>query len=59
MIICFNGIFNTNIKPSYSDNRIGDVKHSLANIGKAMQFLDYKPKYSFIDGLHISIDAIR
>jgi UDP-N-acetylglucosamine 4-epimerase len=35
----------------YKQSRIGDVKHSLADINKASLLLDYKPLYSFNDGL--------
>lgn len=42
-----NQILGTNIEPTYADPRPGDVQHSLANIGKARQFLMYEPKVDF------------
>jgi UDP-N-acetylglucosamine 4-epimerase len=35
----------------YRDFRPGDVRHSLADIGKAGELLGYGPKYSVRDGL--------
>jgi UDP-N-acetylglucosamine 4-epimerase len=37
--------------PEYRDFRPGDVRHSLADIGKAKKMLDYRPGYSVQDGL--------
>ena len=54
-----NGILGTTIKPIYSEPRAGDVKHSLANIGKARQFLDYDPKFDFDRGLKMTVDTMR
>ena len=54
-----NGILGTTIKPVYSEPRAGDIKHSLANIGKARQFLGYDPKFDFDQGLKMTIDTMR
>lgn len=53
-----NQILGTKVQPTFADLRIGDVKHSLANIGKARQFLGYEPKVSFEDGLRRTIEAM-
>ena len=37
--------------PQYRDFRPGDVRHSLADISKARQFLGYLPNFSVVDGL--------
>lgn len=58
MVELINNILGTNISPLYSNPRPGDVKHSLANIGKASQFLDYKPEISFEDGLRLTIESM-
>ncbi|UZR94231.1 SDR family oxidoreductase [Chondrinema litorale] len=39
------------IKPVYGPSRQGDVKHSLADISKARNFLGYEAKVSISDGL--------
>ncbi len=38
-------------KPIYRDFRAGDVRHSLADIGKARHLIGYDPKYSIAAGL--------
>jgi len=50
-----NTILQTDVKPIYADPRPGDVKHSLANIGKARQFLGYEPEIDFEEGLRRTI----
>lgn len=41
--------------PIYRDFRKGDVRHSLADIGKARQRLGYHPEFSVRAGLHIAM----
>jgi UDP-N-acetylglucosamine 4-epimerase len=38
-------------EPIYRDFRPGDIRHSLADIGKAQQLLGYEPKFSVKTGL--------
>jgi UDP-N-acetylglucosamine/UDP-N-acetylgalactosamine 4-epimerase len=38
-------------KPTYRDFRSGDIRHSLADIGKAKQLLSYEPMFSVRTGL--------
>ncbi len=51
-----NNILGKDVQPTYADPRPGDVKHSLANIGKARQFLGYEPGIDFEEGLRRTID---
>ena len=51
LVNSINKLLNTAITPQYVDLRPGDVKHSLANIGKERQFLGYEPKIDFHEGL--------
>lgn len=44
-------ICNTNLKIKYEDIRPGDVKHSLADISKAKDALNFSPKYKIENGL--------
>ena len=39
------------ISPIYCDFRPGDVRHSQANIAKAMSKLGYQPEYKIMDGI--------
>ena len=56
----FTGCSNT---PVYNEARMGDVKHSLADISKAEHLIGYKPEISVLDGLQATIvwyaDAIK
>ena len=54
-----NQILKTDVKPIYADPRPGDVKHSLANIGKARQFLGYEPEVDFEEGLRRTIEFMN
>ncbi|WP_027193075.1 NAD-dependent epimerase/dehydratase family protein [Megalodesulfovibrio gigas] len=40
--------------PTYRDFRAGDVRHSLADIGKARTLLGYEPYYTLEEGLRIT-----
>jgi UDP-glucose 4-epimerase len=50
-----NEQLGTDIKPIYKEERVGDVKHSLADISKAKQLLDYTPIINFDSGLKKTI----
>jgi nucleoside-diphosphate-sugar epimerase len=52
-----NKILVKDIKANFTEPRPGDVKHSLANIGKASQFLNYSPKIDFDEGLKKTIES--
>jgi nucleoside-diphosphate-sugar epimerase len=59
IIEMINEIVGNNVKPIYADARIGDVKHSLADITQAEKLLGYKPLVPFKDGLAIAIEWYR
>lgn len=46
-------------QPAYDDYRPGDVRHSLANIGKAQRLLGYAPAFRIEDGLERAMDWYR
>jgi UDP-N-acetylglucosamine 4-epimerase len=48
---------SADIKPVYRDFRSGDVRHSLADIGKAANFLGYSPTERLNQGLSLGIPA--
>lgn len=52
-----NQIRGTELKANYRKERIGDVKHSLANIEKAKALIGYVPRVSVVDGLQITVSA--
>ena len=43
-------------KPVYQDFREGDVRHSLADIGKAKRLLGYAPQFQIREGLDLAMD---
>jgi UDP-N-acetylglucosamine 4-epimerase len=45
-----NGI-DVKIKPTYRDFRVGDVRHSQADISKAKQGLGYQPEFVIAQGI--------
>jgi UDP-N-acetylglucosamine 4-epimerase len=51
MIDTLAAIENISINKMYRESRVGDVKHSLADINKAASLLNYRPLYTFKEGL--------
>lgn len=51
MIGLLHEISGKDLKPNYGPERPGDVKHSMADISKIENLLDYKPKVRFKEGL--------
>jgi UDP-glucose 4-epimerase len=49
-------IMGTSIEPVYEAARVGDVKHSLADIEKAKRLLGFEVKVSFKDGLQRTVE---
>lgn len=47
---------NKDIEPKFGSDRVGDIKHSNADISKARELLGYDPEYSFADGIKLAID---
>ncbi len=45
-----------NVEPIFAPERLGDIKHSNADISKARMLLDYNPEYSFEEGIGLTID---
>lgn len=49
-------LLDSNVDPRYADARRGDVKHSLADIGRARAELGYQPSVSLREGLRRTIE---
>lgn len=47
------------IEPVFGPDRVGDIRHSNADISKARTYLNYDPKYDFRTGLMLSIKWYR
>lgn len=47
------------IRPLYDPPRAGDVKHSLADIGKARRLLGYRPQYNIDRGIEKTMAGLK
>ncbi len=47
------------VEPFYDAPRPGDIRHSLADIGKARERLGYEPHIGFLEGLRLTVDWYR
>lgn len=56
LVAALNRILGTSIAPRYGPPRPGDVRHSLASIEKAGQFLGYYPVVDFESGLRRTVE---
>lgn len=59
LVRVINKILGKKIKPIYDKPRLGEVKHSLADIRKARKLIGYRPIYSFEKGLRDTIKWIK
>jgi nucleoside-diphosphate-sugar epimerase len=46
----------TGVEPEYREMRAGDVRHSLADISRAQEYLDFSPNIGLREGLQLTID---
>ncbi|MDD8017232.1 MAG: SDR family oxidoreductase [Bacteroidota bacterium] len=51
-----NEILGKNVQPIYKEERVGDIKHSFANIDASERHLGYKPVINFDTGLKKTIE---
>lgn len=49
-------LIGVQLKPIFGPDRLGDIKHSNADITKAKQMLGYAPDYSFEKGIREAVD---
>ena len=58
-ITVLNAIMGTQVRPQYAPPRMGDVRHSTADISLARATLGYQPLVDFEDGLRRTVDWLR
>ena len=51
-------LLDADVRPTFTDVREGDVKHSLADIEKAKNLIGYEPKFTLGEGLKITCSNI-
>lgn len=56
---CIQGISGFNANAVYGPERAGDVRHSLADIGKANQLFGYDPLWKIKDGLKVAFEYYK
>jgi len=54
-----NRILGTKLEPIYEASRVGDIKHSLADVSRAKAELKYTPSVQFEEGLRTTVDWYR
>ncbi len=59
LLCSLHGIVGHELNPEYAQPRLGDVRHSQADIGKAQRLLRYEPKVGFEEGLRRTVDWFR
>jgi UDP-glucose 4-epimerase len=56
LVKVLNDYLDTDIQPRFAPPRIGDIKHSLADITKARILLGYEPLISFAEGIARTVE---
>jgi nucleoside-diphosphate-sugar epimerase len=49
----------TRLAPTWAPPRTGDVRHSLADVTKAVQLFGYRPRVGFAEGIRRTFDWYR
>ncbi len=52
------GISGSDLKPGFKEARIGDIRHSVADISRIRKDLGYEPKFSMEEGLSALMDGL-
>jgi UDP-glucose 4-epimerase len=58
LIKAINEILGKNIEPEFQPERTGEVKHSMADISRAQEILDFAVKIKFKEGLEETIKSM-
>lgn len=56
MVIYLNKIMHKDLNPNFVEPRPGDVRHSFADVSKAVNFLNYSPNVKFEEGLKRTVE---
>ncbi len=58
LIDALNAIFGTTFEPNFGPERLGDVRHSVADISRAREVLGYEPETSLAEGLRRLVESL-
>ena len=56
LVIELNRIFGKDLNPLFADPRPGEVKHSYADVSRAVHYLNYTPAVQFQEGLKRTVE---
>jgi len=56
LLRALSSIVGGTLEPERGDPRLGDVRHSQADIGRARRHLGYEPKVNFLAGLKLTVN---
>lgn len=59
LVASLNQILGSDLVPKYGPSRVGDVRVSVADIGRARRDLGYDPRVGFEEGLRQTVDWMR
>jgi UDP-glucose 4-epimerase len=59
LIAALNRLLGTNVTPKHAEARLGDIRHSRADISRTRAKLGYDPKVNFADGLARTLEWAR
>lgn len=59
LLAAIQRIVGSRIEPIHDPPRVGDVRHSLADLTKARALLGYEPRVSLEEGLRRTVDSLR
>ena len=58
LVATINRVLGTNITPVHTAPRVGDIRHSLADIARAREMLGYQVEVEFQEGLRQTIEGV-
>lgn len=59
VVSCLNKILETELLPTHNPPRVGDIRHSLADVTLALRDLNYRPQVDFETGLGMTVEWYR
>ncbi len=59
LLVALSRIVGRDLTPSYADGRVGDIRHSLADISRARTELGYEAKLGLEEGLRALVNSLR
>jgi UDP-glucose 4-epimerase len=59
LIVALNRLLGVNVVPRHDPPRVGDVRHSRADVSRARRDLGYEPRVAFEDGLAETLRWLR